>query len=100
VIVQIDVHDQLELPTSDPMGKHSSPAIAPAPPVPTTARPQIRLQQGIHKPKVHTDGIVRYAQLTTTGEPSSVCRRLLVTGNGNKLWIVNIMPSSRTTLGI
>jgi hypothetical protein len=100
VIVQIDVHDRLELLNGDPMGKHSSPAIAPAPPVPTIARPQTRLQQGIHKPKVRIDGTIQYAQLTTTSEPSSVCRGLLITINGNKLWIVNIMPSSRTTLGI
>jgi hypothetical protein len=30
------------------------------------------LQQGIRKPKVCTDGTIRYAQLTTTGEPSIV----------------------------
>jgi hypothetical protein len=30
------------------------------------------LQQGIRKPKVRTDGTIRYAQLTTTGEPSIV----------------------------
>ena len=35
-------------------------------------RPRTRLQNGIVKPKVYTNGTVRYANLCTTGEPDSV----------------------------
>jgi hypothetical protein len=37
---------------------------SPAPP-----RPSTRLQHGIHKPKVYTDGTVRYGLLATSDEP-------------------------------
>jgi hypothetical protein len=33
------------------------------------ARPNTRMQQGIRKPKVYTDGIVRYGLFTSSGEP-------------------------------
>jgi hypothetical protein len=39
-------------------------------------RPKTRLQSGISKPKVFTDGTVRYAHLTSTGEPSSLSEAL------------------------
>jgi histone deacetylase 1/2 len=38
---------------------------------PTAGRPHTRLQSGIVKPKVYTDGTVRYASLCTSGEPDS-----------------------------
>jgi len=37
-----------------------------------TIRPHTRLQSGITKPKVYTDGTVRYANLCAVGEPTSV----------------------------
>jgi histone deacetylase 1/2 len=42
-----------------------------APAQPETTRPHTHLQSGITKPKVYTDGTVRYANLCDTGEPSS-----------------------------
>jgi hypothetical protein len=51
----------------DPVFGSSAPsdsAVAPAPP-----RPITRLQKGIRKPKVYTDGIVCYGLLATSGEP-------------------------------
>jgi histone deacetylase 1/2 len=39
-------------------------------------RPKTRLQSGISKPKVFTDGTVRYAYFTSTGEPSSLSEAL------------------------
>jgi hypothetical protein len=47
-------------------------SVAPLAPANVPTCPQTRLQQGIRKPEVHTNGMIRYAQLTTTGEPSSV----------------------------
>jgi histone deacetylase 1/2 len=44
-------------------------------------RPRTRLQGGIRKPKVYTDGTIRYGLLTITGEPSTVEEAL-----GNKNW--------------
>jgi hypothetical protein len=52
----------------------SSPASSPAPasmPPPVTDRPRTRLQAGIRKPKVYTDGHIRYGFSTFT-EPRSV----------------------------
>jgi hypothetical protein len=37
--------------------------------VPPNAPPKTRLQGGIRKPKIYNDGIVRYAYLSTSGEP-------------------------------
>jgi hypothetical protein len=37
-----------------------------------STRPHTSLQQGIRKPKVCMDGTLRYANLTTSGEPCSV----------------------------
>jgi histone deacetylase 1/2 len=39
---------------------------------PVASRPHTRLQSGIVKPKVYTDGTVRYANTCESGEPSSV----------------------------
>jgi hypothetical protein len=39
---------------------------------PMVSRPQTRLQSGIVKPKVYTDGTVRYANICTSDEPNSV----------------------------
>jgi hypothetical protein len=36
-----------------------------------SARPSTRLQHGIRKPKLYTDGIVRYGLLTSSGEPQN-----------------------------
>lgn len=51
---------------------HTDPAAAP------TQRPSTRLQQGVIKPKVYTDGTVRWCNLTTTtaDEPSTVAAAL------------------------
>jgi hypothetical protein len=45
------------------------------------ARPGTRLQHGIRKPKIYTDGIVRYGLLASTGEPSNHHEAL-----GNSQW--------------
>jgi hypothetical protein len=42
------------------------------PTVPSVVAPRTRLQGGIQKPKVYTDGTVRYACLTSSGEPYSL----------------------------
>jgi hypothetical protein len=36
------------------------------------ARLRTRLQHGIRKPKVYTDGTVRYGLLTSSGEPNNL----------------------------
>jgi hypothetical protein len=38
----------------------------------TTIRPRTRLQSGIRKPKVYTDGTIRYSCLTSSGEPGNL----------------------------
>jgi hypothetical protein len=38
---------------------------------PVAARPSTRLQHGIQKPKLYTDGTVRYGLLTSSGEPQN-----------------------------
>jgi hypothetical protein len=64
-------------------GDQAVTTLAPAEPVsasaPTTAsaaadtqRPRTRLQQGIRKPKIYTDGTVKYGFLATSDEPHSV----------------------------
>jgi histone deacetylase 1/2 len=42
------------------------------PPAAVSDRPRTRLQAGIRKPKVYTDGTVRYGFYTSTGEPQSL----------------------------
>jgi hypothetical protein len=60
------------------VGSPMVPALVHAPVVPAhvhapmVSRPQTRLQQGIRKPKVHTDGTIRYANLVASGESASV----------------------------
>ena len=58
----------------------ASPAVTSEPP----ARPATRLQHGISKPKVHTDGTVRWCQLASTSsdEPSS-----LAEAQGDPKWV-------------
>jgi len=50
----------------------------------TPQRPVTRLQKGISKPKVYTDGTVRWCNLVTStdGEPSTVAAAL-----GDKNWV-------------
>jgi hypothetical protein len=36
---------------------------------PASTRPRTRLQQGVRKPKVYTDGTIRYGCFTSSGEP-------------------------------
>jgi hypothetical protein len=43
---------------------------------PAPAAPRTRLQAGICKPKVYSDGTVRYACSTTYGEPHSLQKAL------------------------
>jgi hypothetical protein len=50
----------------------SSPLPADASSPPTDARPRTRIQAGIRKPKVYTDGTIRYGCYTSTGEPSNL----------------------------
>jgi hypothetical protein len=38
---------------------------------PVAARPSTRLQHGIRKPKLYTDGTVQYGLLTSSGEPQN-----------------------------
>jgi hypothetical protein len=54
----------------DPPG--GSPAPVTSAQAPVSTWPHTRLQQGIRKPKIRTNGTVRYANLTTSGEPCSV----------------------------
>jgi hypothetical protein len=44
-------------------------------------RPVTRLQRGIRKPKVYTDGTIRYGQLATTSEESPTLEHALVDKN-------------------
>jgi histone deacetylase 1/2 len=56
-----------------PPGTTSSPAASSSPSVPSSPpRPRTRLQGGIHKPKVYTDGHVRYGFFNSAGEPDNV----------------------------
>jgi hypothetical protein len=51
----------------------SSSASTPAPNVePIVSRPKTRLQRGIHKPKIYTDGTIKYGFLATSGEPRNL----------------------------
>jgi hypothetical protein len=50
--------------------RSSAPAAPAAPPAPQ--RPNTRLQHGIRTPKVYTDGTIRYDNLASTSEPSTV----------------------------
>jgi hypothetical protein len=53
--------------------------LAPPPPVQTTpppSPPRTRLQKGIKKPKIYTDGTVRYGMLSVIGEPCTLTEAL------------------------
>jgi hypothetical protein len=39
---------------------------------PPVSLPRTRLQKGIKKPQIYTDGTIRYGLLTSTGEPNSL----------------------------
>ncbi|XP_071680293.1 uncharacterized protein [Lolium perenne] len=51
-------------------------AAPPEQPIPPPSPPRTRLQQGIRKPKVYTDGTVRYGMLSSTGEPCTLTEAL------------------------
>jgi hypothetical protein len=51
---------------------HPSPASHHQSPVPQPQRPPTRFSEGIKKPRVYTDGTIRYGMLTTTREPSNL----------------------------
>lgn len=68
-------------PGSDPIGSSEpTESAAPGSSVPmesadisaTTTRPSTRLQCGIHKPKIFTDGCVPFGNLATVGEPTNL----------------------------
>jgi histone deacetylase 1/2 len=46
-----------------------------------TTRPRTRLQSGIRKPKVYTDGTIKYSCFTSSGEPQNLNEAF-----GNKHW--------------
>jgi len=48
----------------------------PSPPAPAPLRPVTRLQRGIQKKKIYTDGTVRYGMLASTGEPTDLADAL------------------------
>jgi hypothetical protein len=50
----------------------SSPLPTDASSPPIDARPRTQLQAGIRKPKVYTDGTIRYGCYTSTSEPSNL----------------------------
>jgi hypothetical protein len=86
-----------------PLGSSAPPVgppVAPAPPsvlLPVTC-PTTRAQHGIHKPKIQTDGTIRYGFLTESSEPNNL-RKLLAIQIGNLLWIVSIWHCLRIILG-
>jgi hypothetical protein len=47
-----------------------SPSVSSVPLPAAPVRPSTRLQHGIRKPKVYTDGTIRYGLLTFSGEPN------------------------------
>lgn len=53
----------------------------PVNPVASPSRPKTRQQSGIRKPKIYTDGTVRYGYFTSSGEPQSLNEAL-----ENKNW--------------
>jgi hypothetical protein len=70
----------------------SAPVLAPRSPDLSPARPGTRLQHGIRKPKIYTDGTVRYGLLASTGELSNHHEAL-----GNSQW-KNAMDQEFTAL--
>jgi hypothetical protein len=65
-----------DAPTTNDVPGHTAPGSTPdTTPTATAARPVTRAQQGIHRPRVYTDGTVRYGKhgfLTSSGEPHSI----------------------------
>jgi hypothetical protein len=55
--------------------------LAPGSCAPDPPRPKTRLQSGMRKPKVYTDGTIKYGCFTTSGEPHSLDEAL-----NNKNW--------------
>jgi hypothetical protein len=70
----------------------SAPVLAPRSPDLSPARPGMRLQHGIRKPKIYTDGTFRYGLLASTGELSNHHEAL-----GNSQW-KNAMDQEFTAL--
>jgi hypothetical protein len=63
-------------PTTNVVPGDTTPGSTPdAAPTATAARPVTRAQQGIHQPRVYTDGTTKYGKhgfLTSSGEPHSI----------------------------
>jgi hypothetical protein len=72
-MVQSPGGDSSLVSSSSSSGSGVSGSASPTPGVvsPMAARPGTRLQHGIHKPKVYTDGTVRYGLYTSSGEPQN-----------------------------
>jgi hypothetical protein len=75
-------------PTADLHGQASGSSVpeeaaspAAATNAPEISRPMTRLQAGIRKPKVYTDGTIRYGFFTSSGEPQNINEAL-----GDKNW--------------
>jgi hypothetical protein len=51
-------------------------AALPLPTPPPVQGSHTRLQQGIHNPKIYTDGTIRYGMFTSTGQPSKLSEAL------------------------
>ena len=60
-------------PTGSSAPASPAPEVVPQPP----QRPITRSQRGIHKPKVYTDGTIRYGQLATTPDESPTLQHAL-----------------------
>jgi hypothetical protein len=62
--------------TALPAAASSVPAASTSVPVPATNAPRTRLQYGIHKPKIYSDGTIRYGNLAVSKEPQDLCAAL------------------------
>jgi hypothetical protein len=70
---------------------HDSPPPSPVVAASSPPRGRTRLQSGIHKQMIYTDGTVRYGLLTATGEPLHPLKMLSVIHDGVKQWRKNMM---------
>ena len=76
-----------ESPLGPPLAGSSAPATdqptrsSTSPTAPALQRPTTRLQQGIRKPKIYTDGTIRYGQLVATTEGPIDLQHALVDNN-------------------
>jgi hypothetical protein len=98
-------------PSADPIMLEMSPAAAveilpsgsSAAPVPATSsapsRPAIRLSQGITRPKVHTDGTVRWCMTATTSEEPALFVTHFNSHIGLRPWIMRSKHCIRTRRG-